>query len=65
MAEEYGKEIIVAILSLLTPDADELGVYRERQIVDLGLEPGDATFTAEAQGTAKSGLLQPKDAPAH
>src|SRR5262245_3079340 len=54
MAEDYGKEIIVAILYLLTPDAQELGVYRERQIVDLGQEPRDATFTVEHNGQRKA-----------
>ena len=54
MAEDYGKEIIVAILYLLTPDADELGFYRERQIVDLGMEPRDATFTVEHKGQRKA-----------
>jgi hypothetical protein len=54
MAEDYGKEIIVAILYLLTPEAEELGVYRERQIVDLGLEPRDATFTVEHKGQRKA-----------
>lgn len=54
MAEDYGKEIIVAILYLLTPEAEELGVYRERQIVDLGLEPRDATFTVEHKGQSKA-----------
>src|SRR5262245_42978446 len=53
MAEDYGKEIIVAILYLLTPEADELGIYRERQIVDLSLEPRDATFTVAHRGQSK------------
>src|SRR6516225_6178147 len=50
MAEDYGKEIIVAILYLLTMDDEALGPYRERQIVDLGLEPRDASFTVEHNG---------------
>src|SRR5262245_3080376 len=54
MAEDYGKEIIVAILYLLTPEADELGFYRERQIVDLGMEPRDATFKVEPKGQRKA-----------
>jgi hypothetical protein len=32
MAEDYGKEIVIAILHLLKPDGPELGPYRERQI---------------------------------
>jgi len=54
MAEDYGKEIIVAILHLLTPEDEGLGVYRERQIVDLSLEPRDATFTVEHRGQRKA-----------
>jgi hypothetical protein len=54
MAEDYGKQIIVAILNLLTPDAEELAVYRERRIVDLGQEPRDATFTVEHNGQRKA-----------
>ncbi len=54
MAEDYGKEIIVAILNLLTPDSKELDVYRERQIVDLSIEPRDATFTVEWKGQQKA-----------
>ena len=54
MAEDYGKEIIVAILYLLTPENEELGIYRERQIVDLSLEPRDATFTVQHRGQTKA-----------
>lgn len=54
MAEDYGKEIIVAILYLLSPENAELGVYRERQIVDLSLEPRDAIFTVEHKGQKKA-----------
>lgn len=54
MAEDYGKEIIVAILYLLDPGDQALEPYRERQIVDLGLEPRDATFTVEHRGQQKA-----------
>jgi hypothetical protein len=54
MAEDYGKQIIVAILYLLTPADDALEPYRERQIVDLGLEPRDASFTVEHNGQTKA-----------
>jgi len=54
MAEDYGKEIIVAILYLLTAADDALEPYRERQIVDLGLEPRDASFTVEHNGQTKA-----------
>jgi hypothetical protein len=54
MAEDYGKEIIVAILYLFKPDSEELGVYRERPIVDLSQEPREATFTVEFKGQQKT-----------
>src|SRR5262245_3989613 len=54
LAEDYGKEIIVAIFYQLSLDADELEVYRERQIVDLSLEPKDATFIVEHNGQRKA-----------
>ena len=56
MAEDYGKEIIVAILPLLstsphlTIESDALGPYRESQIVDLGIPPRDATFVVIYRG---------------
>lgn len=54
MAEDYGKEIIVAILYLLTVESEELGVYADRQIVDLSLEPCEAIFTVEHEGQQKT-----------
>lgn len=54
MAEDYGKEIIVAILHLLRPEDDALGPYREKQIVDLGLDPCDATFEVTHKGQTKA-----------
>lgn len=54
MAEDYGKEIIVAILDLLTPDDATLGPYKERQIVDLGQNPRDTVFTVEHKGQQKA-----------
>jgi CHASE2 domain-containing sensor protein len=54
MAEDYGKEIIVAILYLLKIESDELGVYRERQIVDLSQEPREASFTVEHEGRQRT-----------
>ena len=54
MAEDYGKEIIVAILHLLTPQDKELEPYRERQIVELALDPRNSVFTVEHAGRQKA-----------
>jgi len=55
MAEDYGKEIIVAIVHSLKVDDEALGLYRgERQIVDLSAEPRDATFTVEHKGQRRA-----------
>jgi hypothetical protein len=54
MAEDYGKEIVVAILYLLDVESDELAEYRERQIVDLSAEPREASFTVEHDGQQKT-----------
>lgn len=54
MAEDYGKEIVVAILHLLKADDPELSPYRERQIVDLSLEPREASFTVSHKGQQKT-----------
>ena len=54
MAEDYGKEIVVAILHLLNVEDRELAPYRERQIVDLSAEPRDATFTVTQAGQQKA-----------
>jgi hypothetical protein len=54
MEKDYGKEIVVAILYLLTPDAQALAVYSERLIVDLSQEPRDAAFTVTHEGQQKT-----------
>jgi hypothetical protein len=54
MAEDYGKEIVVAILHLLKMEDPQLGPYRERQIVDLSTDPRDATFTVTHEGQQKA-----------
>ncbi len=54
MAEDYGKEIVVAILYLLKVEGEELGPYRERQIVDLSLEPREASFAVSHNGQQKT-----------
>jgi WD40 repeat protein len=54
MAEDYGKEIVVAILHLLKTDDPSLSPYRERQIVDLSTEPREAVFTVTHNGQQRS-----------
>ena len=54
MAEDYGKEIVVAILHLLKVDDPSLGPYRERQILDLSLEPREASFTVSHNGQQRT-----------
>lgn len=54
MAEDYGKEIVVAILHLLKMEDPQLGPYRERQIVDLSIEPREAAFTVSHEGQQKT-----------
>jgi WD40 repeat protein len=54
MAEDYGKEIVVAILHLLKVEDPELGPYRDRQVVDLSTEPREAMFTVTHQGQQRT-----------
>jgi TIR domain len=53
-AESLGKEIIVAIAYGLTVEDEKLAVYRERQIVDLSVEPRTVTLPVEHQQTRKT-----------
>ncbi len=54
MAEDYGKEIVVAILHLLKLEDPQLDPYRERQIVDLSIEPREAMFSVAHNGQQKA-----------
>jgi TIR domain len=50
LAEDQGKEIIIALLRDLTKDDPRLGRYSERQFVDLGKEPRDRMEPFEFEG---------------
>jgi hypothetical protein len=54
IAEDMGKEIIVAIAYGLTIEGEKLTLYRDRQIVDLSAEPRTVTLTVEHQDTRKT-----------
>ena len=54
MAEDYGKEIVIAIIASPSPDSRELDLYRERQIIDLSQEPREAVFTVTHKGQQRT-----------
>lgn len=54
MAEDMGKEVVVAISHGLDINDDRLAVHRDRQIVDLSAEPREATFVTEHDGVQKT-----------
>jgi Novel STAND NTPase 1 len=54
LAEDMGKEIIVAIAYGLTVHDPALSIYRDRQIVDLSAEPRTVTLSVEHEDTRKT-----------